>query len=50
MVIDGLIESYGDAEEDDYDLLWETEKSIIAAKQYSRSTDGTIIMYNKKGE
>lgn len=50
MVIDGLTESYGDAEKVDYGLSWETDKSIIAAKQYPGSTDGTMIVYNKKGE
>lgn len=50
MVIAGLTESYGDAEKVDYGLSWETDKSIIAAKQYPGSTDGTMIMYNQKGE
>lgn len=50
MVIDGLIESYGEAKDVDYGLSWETEKSIIAAKQYPGSTNGIMVMYNKKGE
>lgn len=50
MIINVLTESYGEAKVVDYGLSWETGKSIIAAKQYPGSTDGTMVMYSKKGE
>lgn len=50
LVIDGLNESYGDAKEVDYGLSWETDNSIIEAKQYPGSADYTMIIYNKRGK
>lgn len=50
MVIDEYTKEYGTPEDASYGLSWETSKSIIAVKQYPGTTDGTMIMYSKKGD
>lgn len=50
MIINSLTETYGESEEVDYGLSWETKESLIAAKQYPGSSEATMVIYNKKGE
>lgn len=50
MIVDELSKTYGKAEEVKFGFSWETDKSIISAKQYPGSTDGVMVIYEKSDE
>lgn len=50
MVVDKYTKAYGDSEETEYGLIWKTDKTQIAMKQYPGNSSGTMILYTKLGE